>query len=125
MPVITIVYGLILTLLGIGTYFGLGKPSVTALIPTFLGVPLIFCGGLARNEKFMKHAMHLAAVISLLGFLGTLRVVPLLFTWIGGGEVERPAATVSQAVVLVLSLVFLILCVRSFIAARKAREAGA
>jgi hypothetical protein len=50
-------------------------------------------------------------------------LVPLA-RWAGGAVPARPAAVVSASITAGLMLVFLVLCVRSFIAARKARRAG-
>ena len=41
---------------------------------------------------------------------------------LSGSEVERPAAVVSQSIMAILMAVFVGLCVRSFIAARRARS---
>lgn len=125
MPQVTIGYGLILILLGLAAYFSSGGASVTALIPAFFGLPVLIAGLLARKENLLKHAMHAAAVLALLGFLGTVPGLVKVFTLLGGGTVGRPSAVIVQAVMAVLSLIFLILCIRSFIQARKAREAGA
>ena len=62
MPSVTIVYGAILTVIGLTGYFATGQASVTALIPAFLGVPVAICGLLARNERLLKHAMHLSLI---------------------------------------------------------------
>ncbi|MDA8021337.1 MAG: hypothetical protein MPN21_28230 [Thermoanaerobaculia bacterium] len=122
MPLITIGYGSILIVIGLVGYFATGQASVTALIPAFLGFIAEICGLLARNERFLKHAMHGAAMVGLLGTLGTLRVVPQLPS-LFDGSAERPAAVLSQGLTLLLSAIFVMLCVRSFIEARRAREA--
>jgi uncharacterized membrane protein (UPF0136 family) len=115
----TVAFGLLLTLLGLAGYFLTGTSSVTALIPAFLGVILIVLGILARADHVRKHAMHAAATVALLGFVGAL--FSLLRTPIG----LRPAmAVLSQAATVLLTGVFLALCVRSFIDARRARRAG-
>lgn len=121
MPLLTIIYGTLLILVGVIGYFATGSASVTALIPAFIGLPVETLGVLARNEKYRKHAMHGAAGLALLATLGTVRALTKLPTLLGGGELERPAAVISQSIVAVLSITFLILCVRSFIAARRAR----
>lgn len=123
MPIVTIGYGSLLILVGVIGYFGTGAESMTALIPAFLGIPVEALGVLALKERFLKHAMHGAAVIGLLGLLGTLRGVLQLPAYFAG-TAERPAAVLSQSATAFLSLVFLVLCVRSFIEARRAREAG-
>ena len=125
MPIVTIVYGLLLIVIGVGFYAGTGQASVTALIPAFFGVPLVVCGVLARREHLLKHAMHAAAALGLLAFLGSLPGLVQFFVFIHGGAVARPNAALEQAFMAVLSLVFVALCVRSFIEARRARAASA
>src|SRR5262245_47001579 len=72
MPNLAILFGVLLTILG-GALFGLSPShSPTALIPAGFGLALVACGLVARNEKARMHAMHLAA---LLGMIGT--VVPI------------------------------------------------
>ncbi|MBV8203231.1 MAG: hypothetical protein JOZ15_21665, partial [Acidobacteria bacterium] len=76
MAYVTIGFGLALSALGIAGYVASNGVSPTALIPLAFGLLLIVCGVLARREALLKHAMHAAAVLGLLGFLGTLRVLP-------------------------------------------------
>ncbi|MGH7457717.1 MAG: hypothetical protein ACREKN_01370 [Longimicrobiaceae bacterium] len=120
MPKLTLAFGALLIVLGLSAYFGTGGVSVTALIPAFFGALFILLGWLATRERLRKHAMHGAAALALLGVLGTARGVPAALALLGGGTVERPGAAVTQAVMFLLSLVFLLLCVRSFVAARRA-----
>ena len=65
--------------------------------------------------------MHLAAALALLGFLGSARGLGGFFSLIGGGEVARPAAVISQTIMALLSVLFVLSCVKSFIDARKNR----
>ncbi len=115
----TIVYGLLLIVLGIGSYFGTGQESKTALIPALFGVPILLSGVVALQDHLRKHAMHAAAALALLGFIGSSPGLVKVFTLLGGGEVARSNAVIAQAVMALLSLVFLVLCVRSFINARR------
>jgi hypothetical protein len=112
----TIVFGLVLTLLGFLGYFMTGTSSFTALIPAAFGIVLVALGFLARSEALRKHAMHAAAAVALLGMIGAL--IPLLRTAPG----VRPAIAVySQVAMVIITGLFVALCVRSFIAARRAR----
>jgi thiamine transporter ThiT len=120
---LTLGYGVAMVLLGLGGYYGTGAKSPTALIPVAFGLLALLCGVLAKNERFRMHAMHGAAVLALLGFLGPLRVFPQMLTLAMGGVVLRPAAVVAQIIMMVLSGIFLALCVKSFIAARRGRAA--
>ncbi len=94
---------------------------MTALIPALFGLPLGFLGMLALKERMRKHAMHAAALIALLGLVGSLfRIVKKLIV---GEELEVSTAVTMQLVVAALCAVFVVLlCIRSFI---KARRAGA
>lgn len=119
MAKLTIVYGLIFVLMGLYGYFGISSESITALIPSFFGVPMLVLGWLGLNERYLKHTMHGAAVLTLLGFAGTVGGLIKFFKMLGGAELERPAAVTVQAIMAVLCLVFLILAVKSFIDARR------
>jgi len=72
------------------------------------------------KEHLRMHAMHGAVLVALLGAFGSLgRLIPSLIK--GGGQ---PVAQISQGLTAVLCAIFVYLCVQSFMAARKAREAG-
>jgi len=100
---------------GVTGYLGFGRSSVTALIPAFLGLVLLAVGILALNEKYHRHAINAASALGLLGFLGTVSGLSKLFTLVGGGELARSAAVVSQSVMTLLSLTFFLFCLKSFI----------
>ena len=122
MAPLTIVFGLLLAALGVIGYISTGGVSITALIPAFFGAVLAILGRIALNERYRRHAMHMAAGVALVGFLGAARGLMGLVDLISGAEVERPAAVISQSVMALLMAVFVGLCVRSFIAARRARS---
>jgi hypothetical protein len=120
MAPIAILFGVLLTLLGGGffVYTGMDLGKITSLIPAFFGIPLIVLGIVARNEKARMHAMHGAALLGLVGFgVPAFMVIKGL---IGGNEFGLPQQ--EQVVMAVLCLVFLGLCVKSFIDARIARK---
>lgn len=122
----TIVFGVLMILLGVIGYFATGRQSTTALIPVIPGLIWVVLGLLARNDRLRKHVMHAAAALSLIAFLAMTRAIVTLVRWQAGGEAPaRPAAVVSQSILGLLMLAFLILCVRSFIAARRSRVAQA
>lgn len=112
----TIVFGFLLTLLGLAGYVLTGTSSFTALIPAVFGLLLLVLGFLARAEPVRKHAIHAAAAVALVGCAGAL--FSLVRTPLG----LRPAMAVfSQVAMVVLTAVFVALCVRSFIDVRRAR----
>jgi uncharacterized membrane protein len=118
----SIVFGIILIILGIVSYFGISSESITALIPAFLGIPVLILGFLALNEKYLKHAMHAAAVLMLLGFAGTVSGLIKFIMMIGGEVFERPSAIIIQAIMAVICLIFLVFAIKSFIDARRKRS---
>jgi hypothetical protein len=115
-------FGAALILLGLGGYVLTGMQSPTALIPALFGLLLVLLGILARNPVRRKMAMHIAAVIGVIGFLATARSLAHIGTVLTGEPVMRPAAVISQSIMAVLMLVFVVLCVRSFVNARKSRS---
>ena len=120
MAPITLLFALAYILLGLGGFILTGSTHKTALIPCAFGVLFVLFGLLAFKEKLRKHAMHAAVLVALLAFVGTAKALahlPDLFR----GTAEKPAAVITQAVNAFLSLGFIILAVRSFIQARRAR----
>jgi len=122
MPRLTLVTGILLILLGIISYFATGQASLTALIPTAFGIVFAILSWLSRKENLRKHIMHAAAALALLGLIGSFGGLISAFTLIFGGQVERPAATVAQAIMALLLIRFLIYAVKSFIDARKSTK---
>jgi len=114
---ITIFFGALLLATGLAGYFGTGAKQLTALIPAALGLILLVCGFLASNENRRMMAMHIAVMVGLIGAIG---VIPTLLK-----KGQPTAALTAKSVTLVLCVVFVGLCIRSFIEARKAREATA
>lgn len=124
MPKLSRGLGIALILLGIIGYFATGQQSITALIPTFFGVIMLILGLLGSKEKIRKHAMHGASLLALLGLAGTAMGVSKLFELLSGGDVERPAAVVSQSVMALLCLLFVLFSIKSFMDARRSQPAS-
>jgi hypothetical protein len=121
---LTIAFGVLLVVLGMGSFVITGSAHPTALIPVWFGIVLAVCGALAMASPARRMLwMHIAVTIGLLGFLfpGFMAVKE----WVGahGGPLAHPAAVEEQAAMAVICLVFTLLCVRSFIAARRVRTA--
>jgi hypothetical protein len=118
MPSTTRLVGLILMVLGMASYFGTGRTSVTALIPAFFGAVFVILALVARQEAARKHAMHAAVALALVGLLGTLgRLIPAL----AAGQLGRPAV-LAQLAMSVLLAGYVALGVKSFINARRSRS---
>jgi len=113
--------GGILTVLGVVAYVATAYVSPTALIPSVVGILLLVCGVIAsRSEGARKHAIHAALVVALLGALGSLMQVVKIGE-VFAGTAERPAAVLVSTVMFLLLVLYIVLGVRSFVAARKAR----
>lgn len=154
MPKITILFGLILIALGMYGYFGAPgsetkqpaaeapadgaeatadaaeaepgkKTSITALIPAFVGAPLLLCGLVALGGgKVRMHAMHGAAMLGLLGALAALgRGLSKIGALLSGDPDLNRRAVYMTLTMGAICVVYTVICVQSFIAARKAREA--
>lgn len=126
MPLATIIAGSLLSLLGVLGYVFSDSRSLTALIPLGFGTMLELFGALALRPDFRKHAMHGAAIIGLVGIIGSAPGAITFLKLITGGQVARPLAAKVQAAMFVTCVIFLVLCVRSFQEARaRRREAAA
>jgi hypothetical protein len=115
MTATTRLVGLILAVLGIASYLGTGRTSVTALIPAFFGVAFLLLAYVGRSEAARKHAMHVAMVVALVGIGGTAYRLISATT-----DFTRPATLAQIATVLVLAW-FLGKGIKSFRDARRAR----
>jgi hypothetical protein len=117
MTFVTRVVGFLLVLLGLVGYIGTGAASVTALIPAFVGALFLILALVARNPGARKHVMHAAVAIALLAVLGG---VPRIITAVNAGDLTRPAVLAQIAMAVILA-VYVLLGVKSFIDARRAR----
>lgn len=123
MPVVTIVIGSALTILGIAAFVLTGSQFPTALIPLYFGTVFEILGGISLiSPKLRKHMMHGVAMLALLGVLGTIGGVVAGVKWIGGNPPAQPAAVYSKVLMFALCLLLEVLCVNSFIVARRNRE---
>ncbi len=127
LPTLVIAFLLILT--GLAGYF-LGHPDEagahhpTALIPAYVGIVLAILGALAFKENLRKHVMHFAAMVGLLAAIGDgVQLVRTILNTSDRPEV-RQLKLESMSATLILCVVFLVLCIRSFINARKNRTLG-
>jgi len=127
MPAISILVGIVLSVYGLYSYSISESHGPTALFPAYFGIAFIGLGVLSMYDKFRKHAMHLAAVLGLIGFAGGaymgIRKLPALLA----GELTDPKElnkARSQNLLAFICLTFVILCIISFIQARRRRKSG-
>src|SRR4051812_31636718 len=124
MPSVSITCGMLLILIGVVGYaYGMtsGHASITALIPAAFGIVLLILGFVAKSsDGLRKHLMHAAVIVGLIGFL-----IPAWRLLSKISEITMSAAFLSQLSMALVCLVFVVLAVRSFIEARRNREAQA
>jgi hypothetical protein len=120
MPSVTRAAGFLLVLLGIVGYVGTGAASLTALIPAMVGALFLVLALVARSPEARKHVMHAAVAIALLSVLG---VLPRIIRAVNAGETQRPAVLAQIAMAVILG-VYVLLGVKSFIDARRARSSS-
>ena len=120
---LTIFFGIVLILLGLLSFMNTGHQHPTSLIPSAIGLILAVCGALARTTDLKRRglAMHIAATVGLLGFLGTAKSIADYIRMEGGMQVKSVIATEEKAATAALLLVFTIFCVRNFVQVRRAR----
>ena len=122
---LTIGLGVLLILVALAGFLATGSSHPTALIPAAAG--LIFCvfGALANSSELKRRMlwMHVAVTVALLAFLGTIKADIDVFRLAHGTVLEHPVAVEEKAAMSLLCLLFVLLCVRSFIAARRNRLA--
>ena len=121
---LTIVFGFLLVVLALIGYIGTGHQHPTALIPAIFGLILIVCGSAARtaNERRRMLWMHIAVTVGLLGFLFTAKALWLQFELWQGAVLPNVPAIEEKAAMSAICLLFTLLCVRSFITARRTRN---
>ncbi len=122
MAKLTLVFAVLLVALGLAGYLGTGSLHPTALIPTWIGLALGVFGFLAisPNEGRRKLFMHINVTIALLGFIGaTVEAIRGYLHATSVGIAPDQIALASKITLAGLLFIYVILCVRSFIAARR------
>ena len=123
MAKVTLTFAVLLVVLGLTGYLGTGSEHPTAMIPAWIGLALGVGGYLAISPKESRRRlfMHTNVTIALLGFIGT--VAELVRSYIHASSAGMPpdqAALAAKITLASLLLIYTILCVRSFKAARRA-----
>lgn len=118
-PMMAVWFGAGFVILGVVSYVGSGTASVTALIPAVFGVVLGGLGLVGRRQDRRALAMHIAAGVAVVGFLGSAMGLVSLPDLVAGRDVDRPWAVAAQSLMAVALAVYIGLSGRSFVAARR------
>ena len=126
MAKLTMFCGFLLATLGVLTYvfaqqFGAERASVTALIPTFLGVPIMLLGWLTVIKPLLrKHLIHTAVLLAALGFLASMGRLAMVM-------VQHPnfhVGVIASMLMAIICAIYVTFAVRSFVSARRERNAS-
>ncbi|MGA3102402.1 MAG: hypothetical protein ABSD61_11120 [Terracidiphilus sp.] len=122
---VTYVFGILLVALGLIGYWGTGSIHPTALIPTWFGLALVAGGLLAisPSEGRRKLFMHINVTVGLLGLIGA--IVSALREYGHARSLGADSdwkALSAQLAMAGLLLIYVNLCVRSFIQVRRSRQ---
>ena len=122
---LTIAFGILLMLLALFGFVHTGSTHPTALIPGIFGLFFISFGVMANSENPKKRMlwMHISVTVALLGFLGTIPADIATIRIARGMVLPHPVAVLEKGAMSLLCLLYVLLCIRSFIAARRTRLA--
>ena len=124
MAKVTLVFAVLLAALGLGSYLATGSQHPTALIPLWFGLALGLFGWMAisPDEKRRKLFMHINVTIGLIGFIGAAwrAVQSTLHAHAQGTEPDNIAVG-AQIAMAALLLIYVVMCVKSFIDVRRSR----
>jgi hypothetical protein len=125
MAKLTIGFGILLVLLGIFGFVATGSAHPTALIPAAIGLFFVLFGVMANTDDSKKRMlwMHISVTVALLTFIGTIPADIDTIRLAHGAYFAHPAAVEEKGALSLLSLIYVLFCVRSFIAARRSRLA--
>ncbi|MEO8736624.1 MAG: hypothetical protein ABI380_08800 [Edaphobacter sp.] len=123
MAKLTIVFGILLILIGVSGFVYTGSAHPTALIPAGAGILFIVFGVLANSENAKQRMlwMHISVTVALLLFLSLIRADIDVIRLSRGVSFPYPVAILEKSATSLISLLYVLLCVRSFIAARRQR----
>jgi hypothetical protein len=115
---------LVLIILGVAFFVATGSDAPTALIPAYFGIVLGIFGLLANTEDSKRRMlfMHIAVTIGLLGVIFPgWRAASAFLASTHGTAMVRPLAVKEELAMAIICLIFVLMCVRSFITVRRAR----
>ena len=118
---LSIIFGICLITWGLfATYFS-GSNSMTSLIPTFLGLPILAFSLLSRVvPKKEKLLMHITIIFGGICILGGLDLIRVMFS---GGLFSNFWADISKFVMLLGGIFYCFICVQHFRFVRKLKQA--
>ena len=115
---ISLIYGIFLVVWGVGITFFSGSNSITSLIPSFLGIPIIIMALLSiMVPSKQKLFMHIVVIFGLLIFIGGADLLRNVIS--GSNPFNNIWAGSSKLMLFISGFLFSFLCIQSFRFARK------
>jgi hypothetical protein len=108
MKALTIVFGILLFLLGAVYYTTSGMAGIAAMVPALVGL-LVILFGLQQGRWEHNHPLYGCLMLTFLIFISSLGYLVDLFRVLTIGEVAVPNVTAVRSVIGVLSLVYVVL----------------
>lgn len=103
MSLSTIGTGVALSAVGVGAWVASNRASATALIPAFIGTPMMVLGVVESLPGIGTVPRVTTAVLAIAAVGGASRGLPGLAKLLRGESVERPIAVVAQSVTVGLA----------------------
>ena len=117
MESISIIYGIFLILWGLLINFATASSSFTSLIPSIMGIPILFFSMLAllfsSKKKLMMHIVVFFGLLVALGGFDIFRSI------LSGNFLNLFWADISKLMMLITGIFFTFLCIQSFRFARR------
>jgi hypothetical protein len=111
MTILTVVFGILLTALGIGNFVVSGMSQILTLLPALLGLLIVILGVVAwqgRSREQQNNAQFGAILLAILGFVGSLRELWQLFIALTSGQ-AAPTEVILRSVIGLSCVLFIIL----------------
>lgn len=125
MTIISFIFGALLNLVGLTSFFLTGAVHPHSLFPCLIGLLLILCATIARDPKFHRQAMKGSALIALVGLGGTASSalqLPLVISKHAHPMGVLEITILSKLITLLLCLIFLTRCFQEELVARHERK---
>jgi len=108
MKILTISFGIVLTVLGAIFYFVTSTSGISVMMPAVFGI-LITLFGFLQGKWEHKHPLYGSLILAVLVFIGSVRALLNLFKILTGDGVAEPTAVLVRSVIGVLCVVFIAL----------------
>ena len=106
MKLLTILFGIVLALLGAVYYYVSGVTGFWRLMPALFGL-LIILFGILQGKWAHRYPLYGALLLAALTFLGSIRALIDLFRMLTGSQVDEPNVVIVRAIIGLGCVVFI------------------